>query len=254
MKQLFNLSAITLIILSFTACKKKADPVTVTEKGKVYMEFFNNVGGSSLNLNNQWYKNAHGDSFTVSKLNYYISNIHLNGNGDTSYTEPNSYHLIEQTTAAQMAFDMDSIPAATYTSVTFTIGVDSAHNVAGAQAGALDPTLGMFWDWNQGYIMLKFEGNSPRSPQSDGKLMLHCGGFSGDYNVLKTVTLTFPQSIKVNKTDVPHIHLTSDVLALFTGPNTIDFSQTNVFMAPCADGKRMADDYANMFTVTYAGL
>lgn len=241
---------------TFTACKKddgKAPPTADT--GKVYLEFFNVVGGSNLNLNNQWYRNTNGDSFRVSKFNYYISNIRLNDVRGTAFTEPESYHLIEQPAGpAQLAFDLrGGVPAGTYTSITFMIGVDSARNVSGAQDGDLDPVLGNFWSWNTGYIMLKFEGESPQSPVAGGRLVLHSGGFSGANNVLKTVTLQFPQPIDVTKRMTPHIHLQADVQELFRAPNRIDFRTVNTIHMPGANAARLAENYAGMFRITYAG-
>jgi hypothetical protein len=244
--------------LLFSSCTKKDNPtppvVTTVDTGKVYLEFFNIAGGGNLKLNNAWYKNHNGDSFTVSKFNYYISNIKLNGSA-ASYTENESYHLIEHSTnAAEMAFNLEKVPAGKYASITFMIGVDSLRNVSGAQTGALDPDKGNFWSWNTGYIMLKFEGNSPKAPTSDGRLVMHCGGFSGTNNVVKTITINFPNEIEVTKSATQHIHLKADILALFKSPNVVDFATTHTIHMPGAGANKLAANYANMFTITYAGL
>lgn len=247
---------VATVIAGISSCTKKKNPSPKVEDGQVYMEFFNVVGEGNLQLNTQWYQNANGDSFTVSKLNYYISNVILNGsNGTANYIEPESYHLIEHSAKpSEMTFNMATVPGGKYTSVTFTIGVDSLRNVSGAQTGALDPALGNFWSWNTGYIMLKFEGNSPQVPSADGKLMMHAGGFTGVNSVLRTVTLNFPAEIEVNKNKTPHIHLQANVQKLFQSPNMIDFATTNIIHMPGEAAKKLADNYAGMFSVTYAGL
>ena len=205
-------------------------------------------------MNNQWYQNENGDSFKVSTFKYFISNIKLNGSGNADYTETESYHLVDQSTGSSMSFDMMNVPTGHYSSITFMIGVDSARNTSGAQTGALDVSTGMFWSWNTGYIMLKFEGTSPQAPTTGGMLMMHAGGFSGNNSVLKTVTLTFDNPIEVTESGVPHIHLQADVLALFKSPNKISFATMNTIHMPGTDAKNFADNYAHMFTVTYAGL
>lgn len=256
MKTIFNLAATAFIaITTLSSCSKKDDPAPAV-KGKAYMEFFNMAGGSSLNLNNQWYKNANGDSFTVSKFNYYISNVVFHGSSGTAdYTEANSYHLIEQmATPSEMAFYLNDVPAGNYSSVSFMVGVDSLHNVSGAQSGDLDPAKGNFWSWSSGYIMLKFEGNSPKSPNPDGMLVLHCGGFSGTNNVLRTITLPFPAAIEVSKSAEPHVHVQADILALFAAPNKIDFAATSTIHMPGPDANKLADNYTHMFSISYAGL
>jgi len=257
MNKLFKLATVVFAIAAFfSSCKKTESPtpLATTDTGSVYMELFNVVGGSNLRLNNQWYRNANGDSFKVTKFNYYLTNIRLNNEAGVAFTEPDSYHLIEQpATANDLSFDMRRVPAGRYSSITFMIGVDSAHNVSGAQDGALDPALGNFWSWNTGYIMLKFEGNSPKAPTADGMMMMHCGGFSGANSVLKTITIPFETPIVVTKSQEPHIHLQADLLKMFNAPNLIDFSRVNTIHMPGDAAKKLADNYADMFSITYAG-
>lgn len=251
-KSLF-IAIIPLTILLASCKKDKGTPApTGTGLGKVKLEFFNTVGNSNLNLGNQWYTNENGDSFTVTKFNYYISNIKLNGVGN-SYSEAESYHLLEASNAENMEFDLNNVPAGNYTSITYTIGVDSLRNVSGAQTGALDPANGMFWSWSTGYIMLKLEGVSPQSTQSDKTFVLHAGGFSGANSVVRTITLNLPNTLVVKSDSSTHMHIAADVLKTLKAPNIIDFSTTNVIHMPGASAKRLADNYANMFTVTEVG-
>jgi hypothetical protein len=249
---LYSSILIILFPVFFAACKKDGNN-PVTSPGKVKLEFFNDVGPSSLNMGNQWYKNENGDSFTVSKFNYYISNVVLSGSG-TTYTEDSSYHLVQQSDLTTTYFDLHNIPLGTYSTISFMIGVDSTRNISGAQTGALDPINGMFWSWSTGYIMLKFEGNSPKSSQAGGYLEYHCGGYSGANSAIRRVTLPLTQSISVTATNYNHIHVSADVLALFKSPNKIDFSSLPVVNTPGPNAKVMADNYSNMFTITYAGL
>src|SRR5690606_2936849 len=102
-------------------------------------------------------------------------------------------------------------------------GVDSLRNVSGAQTGALDPVHGMFWDWNTGYIMAKFEGNAPASP-SNGKLLYHVGGFSGEHNTLQRVTLNLPNTMKLIDNSA-QLKIEADLGEWFKNPHTIDFSE-----------------------------
>ena len=252
---------IILILLAttvLTSCRYKDKniilPVTPTsDSANVKIEVFNMVGTSSLNMGNQWYRNEHNDSFQVTTFNYYISNVKLNS-ASATYAEDYSYHLVQQSLSSSHIFDLANVPYGTYNSITFTIGVDSAHNVTGAQSGALDPINGMFWSWTTGYVMLKFEGISPKSPQANNAIAMHAGGFSGVNNVLKTVTLSFPTPITVGSGAENHVHLSANVLALFKSPNIIDFSTLNTIHMPGPDAKLFADNYAGMFSISYAGL
>lgn len=255
-KNIFNLAIMATFILALASCKK--DPVTPTptptpKEGKVLLEFSNKVGTENLKMDGTVYKNQNGDDFTVTKFNYYISNIKLNNNdGNSAFTESESYHLLEQSNTTSLNFSLAKVPAGTYKSITFTIGVDSLRNVSGAQTGALDPSNGMFWSWSSGYIMLKMEGTSPQSPQAGNILRIHVGGFSGANNTVKTVTINLPNTITVNG-DENHIHLSADLAKLFGPSNITSFASTSVIHMPGTDAKKIADNYASMFNVTAAG-
>lgn len=256
MKRILILPALLFIISS---CRKDDNNTAsnngndIVSLGKVKMEYFNVVGTSNLSLNNQWYRNANGDSFAVSKFNYYISNVQLMNGASLAYTEPNSYHLLQQSDLTSMNWDM-TVPVGKYTGVIFTLGVDSAHNVSGAQSGALDPSNGMFWSWNTGYIMLKFEGNSPKAPTTNGFLQMHCGGYSGSYSSIRTVSLPFVDSaITVTSSREPHVHVNADIQKLLSSPTVVDFSQMYSFMTPNKQSAILASNAAQMYSISYAG-
>lgn len=258
MNSIAKTSALLLLTTAlFASCVKTKEPPLIVdpppsaEFGKVKLEFFNMAGSSNLSLNNEWYLNENGDSFKVTKLNYYISNVKLNG-ATASYTEPESYHLLRQDLPSSLSFNMDSVRIGTYTSVTFMVGVDSMRNVSGAQTGVLDPGYGMFWSWSTGYIMWKFEGNSPRSTQPNGELVFHGGGFKGAYPAMRTLTFDLPAPITVGATD-NHIHLSADVLAIFKGQPPVDFSRLNTLMGPGSQLLDLSTNFSHGFSVTYAG-
>lgn len=238
----------TAFILS--SCQKQDDKsknvTPAPGTGKVKIELANAVGDQQLVLNNQWYVNQNGDSFTVSKFNYYISNIKLTGPNGASYTEAESYHFISQEETGTKTFDVANVPAGTYNSITFTIGVDSLRNVSGAQTDALDPIHGMFWTWNSGYIFMKMEGHSPKS--ADSTLTFHIGGYEGENRGQRTVTLSLPSSLTVNSNN-PHMHIRANLLSLFGSPNVVNFSTTSYMMMPSAETKKIADNYEGMMSV-----
>lgn len=242
------LFALSAAISLFSASCSKSDDSTPTS-GTVMMHFDNMVGSQTLALNTATYLNSMGDSFTVSKWNYYISNIVLNGaSGTASFTEPVSYHLIEAEDANSQMFNITNVPAGTYTSISFMIGVDSLHNVSGAQTGALDPGKGMFWDWNSGYIMFKMEGNAPKAVATGGKLTYHVGGFMGENNTVRSVSLSFASPITVNG-NTSHMHIVADLAKALNSPNAVDFSALQTIHMPGAAAKKIADNYAGMFSI-----
>ena len=240
-------------IMTIASCRKKPDPVTNTPAvdGSLKMEFSNVVGENGLVLNTQSYVNAAGDTFYVSAYRYYISNIILNRTNGQSYAEPNSYHLLDQEDLASRKIRLENVPGGEYSSVTFTIGVDSTKNVNGANTGAIDPGNGMHWTWNTGYIMAKLEGIANTSAAPRKAFTFHIGGYSGPYNALKTITLPFPEKAVVSASNIPNVHVFSNVLEWFKTPTTISFRDMNEIMSIGPESRKIADNYADMFVVDH---
>ena len=183
---------------------------------------------------------------------YYISNIKLTKTDNSVYVVNNSYHLIDLSDSLLSLVKLSGVPYGNYKAIQFMIGVDSTRNVSGAQTGALDPALGMFWTWSSGYIMAKIEGTSPQSTASANKLEFHIGGFTGVNNVLKLATPSFGlDTAKVSNSITPIIHLSSNLAQWFASPNVIDFSIINTITMPGNNAKKVADNYADMFTVEH---
>jgi hypothetical protein len=261
MKTLMQLIAISLLI-NLSSCKKdsaiKADlndpAIDLTNQnkknGSLTITFKNTAGSADLNLNTQTYINANSDSFTVSKFKYYISNIVLiNGDG-SFFAEKESYHLIDNSLSNTYTLVIDSLPLGKYTGVNFLLGVDSARNTSGAQVGALDPANGMFWSWNQGYIFLMMEGNSPSSTAFDHLLTFHLGGFTPPYNCIRSVSPTFGSNeLIISEGKTSKLNLKTDLLKMFEGRSNIKFAQTNIGMGG-AVAYGLADNCVGMFKVS----
>ncbi len=249
-----NIIKYTLVILSLFAlasCKKDTKTVEPTPEpapttGNLKINFANKVGTANLSYNTT-YTIQSGDSISITKFKYYISNIVLTKSDNSTYTVPNSYDIIDP--AVKTAINLTNVPIANYKSVQFIIGVDSARNKSGAQDGDLAPNKDMFWSWNTGYIFLKLEGTSPQSSASNKSVIYHIGGFSGLNKGIRTVTINFGSSTaNVNSSGTPAINLNTDVLEIFKNPSPISISSLNFQMSVNASSKMIADNYADMIT------
>lgn len=188
-----------------------------------------------------------GDSLTFTTFKFYVSNIRLKNMDGTWWTEPESYHLVCASCPDASSIVLEDVPIGHYTEMEYTLGVDSARNVAGAQTGALSPTLGMFWSWNTGYIMLKCEGHSPNSP--DGSFAFHLGGFSGDYNVITPKTVDFGNThLMVEDGMEPQIRMTANPARLWHTAGSV--SQTNLIHMPGETAATMAVDFFSNVSFT----
>ncbi|HOJ89949.1 MAG: MbnP family protein [Saprospiraceae bacterium] len=266
-----------LLITTFmVSCSKDSDS---NEPGDIEIEFDNIaiVNGVERQLTlatsgstDYSYTNGMGQDFNINLLRYYITNIKLTGpNGevfedhihvDAAGTE--GIYLIDEANPASSSVILKSVPAGNYNKITFTVGVEENGVKEGAAGGNLDPaTSKMFWNWNSGYIALKFEGQSPVSAGGTSGtetlggvtkgIAYHIGGWKDVtgtafvYNN-KTLSFDFDTNAKVKKGQQPTVHMVFDVLKLFTGKNTIDFTGNNNVHKP-VDGKPAAENIPTAF-------
>ncbi len=82
------------------------------------------------------------------------------------------YHLIQPGRGNSMA-QIQIKKGLQYDSIAMQIGVDSTTNVAGILDGDLDPSKGMYWSWQSGYINVKIEATL----ENNDKLIYHLGGY-----------------------------------------------------------------------------
>lgn len=256
-KKIKNLSLFALLAIGVAACQKKDDdnnivtPPPGNATGEVGFEVSNYFGDKALTLNTETYTTASGESVTISKFNYFITNIKLKKADGTEYVQAESYYPVKADVAGSHHFHIKDVPAGTYTSISFLVGVDSARNVSGAQTGGLDPAnaaSGMFWTWSTGYIMAQLEGTSPQSTATDKKFVHHIGGFKGEFNSIRSVTIALPQQMVLSADKESTIKLKADANKWF-GTNIKVANVTNL-MTVNATSKMIADNYATMFSVT----
>lgn len=249
----FKLILTSVAIASLLSGCDKDDkkPETEDTTGNVTLKFNNYAGDAPLSLNPSAYnyKNANGDSFKVTDYKYYISDIRFVKSDGSEYHDQDSHFLIDASLPASMNRVMEKIPNGSYTSMKVLMGVDSTHNVSGAQSGDLDPLYGMFWTWNTGYIMSKIEGRFKKAGGEDAFMSFHLGGFKGSFSVLREVTLPFPQELKVNGTAAATVTLKSDILKWFEAPYLIKFTDLNMVGSAGNDAAMIAENHKSSLKV-----
>ncbi len=240
------------VVINLTTCKKDTkttEPEPQPQTGNVKLELENLVDTAKLIFGKK-YLNPMGDTFVVSSFNYFISNIVLVNTDNSTYSEPNSYHLVKHSSPASSIISIANVPLGSYKAVKFMLGVDSTANVSGAQKGDLDPAISgsMYWSWNSGYIFMKMEGTSPKSGDPGQNLSYHIGGFGGVNKAQRSFDLSFGSvAANVSRLVSPIVHLGVDVNQLFKTPTNIDFSTKYNILSAGANAKLIADNYADMF-------
>ena len=111
------------------------------------------------------------DSITFSKIAVYLSS-----------PEINFYQLVNAENDKSLQLDFEEIG-----SNTFYLGVDSLTNSNGAMGGDLDPTKGMYWTWQSGYINVKIEGKYSGCNTRNNKFQFHLGGYQNPFQTIQKI-------------------------------------------------------------------
>jgi hypothetical protein len=216
--------------------------------GKLDLKFDNVVGAEDLVLNTKTYKNAAGEDFTISKLQYFVSNIKLitTDGKEVAYPQDQSYFLVREADPASHHILLENLPEGNYREISFVIGVDSLRNTMdiSKRIGNLDianAAKDMYWSWNSGYIFLKMEGNAPAAKSErnqDGRFMYHIGLYGGGFGTppVKTVNnvkiKAFPLNdpLKIGENQFPSVEITMDAMSVFTGVKQLTIAAAPVIM------------------------
>lgn len=217
----------------------------------IEIHFDNRLNGQHIILRDSTYVNSFGETYSISKLRYYISNIHLNSTL-RSAADTKSY-LVDEANAASKMIKL-RVKKGGYKTISFLLGVDSLHNVSGAQSGALDPLNDMFWTWNTGYVMAKFEGISSASALHNQIFEYHIGGFTGINNVLHKITLNIADNVILHSVESPKvINISAEINNWWHGARDIKISVIPSVTSPGVLAKQISDNYSKMFTIENIG-
>ena len=145
--------------------------------------------GSKLVLNKQYFIANSTDSIQIETFKFYVTNIEFFNNDQLLFKEKNSFHLIDAADSTTFNLMINLEPNFHFNQIKFNIGIDSITNYAGAMSGDLDPTKGMYWTWQNGYINFKIEGKSNLSIAKSNNFVFHLGGFQNTFSTLQTIQL-----------------------------------------------------------------
>jgi len=179
------------------------------------------------------------ESISIQTLKYYISSIQLLKNKKVVWKETKSFHLIDEEDSSSKNIKIAKTPIdIDFDDIVFNIGIDSATNYRGVQGGDLDPTNGMYWTWQNGYINFKIEGKSTFCKTRNNAFQFHIGGYENGLATLQKV------SLKINKKNPLEINL--DIEKLF---EKINLSNQNEIMQPCKEAVEIANKLPLLFNI-----
>jgi hypothetical protein len=190
---------------------------------------FHPTFGNSNLTSNTFYIINNTDSIQITALKFYISNIELMDEHKMVWKDSIHFHLLDGFN--DTTFSVNIPENVTYTKVKFNLGIDSITNVSGAMGGDLDPTKGMYWTWQSGYINFKLEGTSNLCKTRHNEFQFHLGGYQYPFNSLQTVFIDVipKQNIELGmdiQKILSSINLSKQHHIMSPGQEAIIFSET----------------------------
>lgn len=107
-----------------------------------------------------------GDSLTITSIRFYVHGLQSGGRPLTS----SEHLLIDLDDSGRHVLPLLHRPTG---SLHFGLGTHSRLDSLGAQGGALDPSNGMYWTWQTGFIQAKIEGTSPACTTKKHQFIYH---------------------------------------------------------------------------------
>ena len=188
-----------------------------------------------IELNKNYISTAN-DTLSISTFKCYISDIKIQYSDNSIFVEKDSYHLLDFDNPNSSQIPICKNSDKLISKITFSIGIDSLTNIGGAMAGDLDPTKGMYWAWQSGYINMKIEGKSTSCKTRKNEFQFHLGGYLKSYYAMRKV--------EINCNSIGIINLAIDLNDFFSN---VQLSKTNSVLIPGKTAMQLADFSVKMF-------
>ena len=248
----FGLICVVLPMMIFKMTKRK----NIHKRHLIYV--FISLGfflvslklSSQINLNFAWYfnhskidlsdlpfKTMNADSLSFENLKCYISKIECLKDDQVVYAENNSFHLLDA--AIEESLKISIACNRPFNKIRFLLGVDSVTSVSGAMGGDLDPSLGMYWTWQSGYINCKIEGTSRLCKNPKKTFQFHLGGYAYPFKNYRVL------NFNTNGSDSQHI-----MIQMADWFKACQLQQTDHLMSPSAKAQDMMRIFSDCFKLS----
>lgn len=241
MKYIRTIPLLAIAIIAsqaFVLFHEKANQVCADKKewsGSIFEMHFQPVfQGKKIDLNTAAPKGAP----SISMLRLYLSNFTFFKNGSIVFEEKNSFHLLDLEDENTLELKFPGLENLDFDLLQFNLGIDSLTHVSGAMGGDLDPTKGMFWTWQSGYVNFKLEGTYVKCPTRNHEFQFHLGGYLAPFQSVQSVQLKVPRGEK--------LLLQLDVSPFF---EQVDWIKKYSIMSPGKEAVAASRVLANSFSI-----
>lgn len=210
------------IVCLFTLWSCTKDTTTVKPSSGYNMSFTHLVNGQPLQNDLVQYTNANSDEYSVTKLEYFISDFTLYKDGEDYNFSTD--HYIDASVSSTLGFTLDAtVEEGTYDSLSFVFGFSSAKMSSLNYVNP--PASNMVWPTplGGGFHYMKLEGKYDSLGTEKG-YAFHVGPTMGNDNSFKVVLSGDP--INVDQNGNFTIEVAMNIDKWFETPTTFDLDST----------------------------
>lgn len=242
--KIFTYISLVLTLLLHYACKKSDNTLPNTPTGNVAVNINHKVDGAPLQFDTMMYNNQASNPYSVTRLNYYLSNFVLYQNGVQVYVS----NQIKYIDARQqpISIQLENVPIGTYNQVSFLIGIDAKNNQHGTLPNT-DDNIGMIWPeaMGGGYHFLKIEGQF-LTPGNDRKGYAIHTGLNSSLVQHQCINL----SLQISEGATSTLHLTMNLNEWYKNPYTYNiYSDGNYTMGDSITMRLITNNGKDVFYV-----
>ena len=211
--------------------------IIMAESSDAQIKFEISFGGEGLIAGKQYYYKKIKDSIKIEQLRFYISEMKIYS-GKEEVGKAAKEHILVDLADLKTIRYLITDKLKTPDRIQFKLGIDSLTSSSGAFGGDLDPTNGLYWTWQSGYINFKLEGKTAACPARNNLFQYHIGGYQYPFNAMREVELDIEKGGEIL------IEFPIEELL-----NNTDLSKEYEIMSPNKKAMRMADLIAKNFRI-----
>lgn len=196
------------------------------------------LNGLPIELDKRYYVAEWEDSLSFERIKFYLSDVSIFAGVEKVGESAKKHILIDLENPESLSIPIQGNTIGSFDKIRFNLGIDSLTSVSGVFGGDLDPTNGMYWSWQSGYINVKIEGKADKCPARKHKFQFHLGGYAYPNNCL--------QKIELDVKKEGEVEILLELNSFFAQR---DLQHTYQLMSPGPEAVRMAEQISQIFRV-----
>ena len=225
------------VIIAFTSCKDDTDCCVNLEPVNVTLKFTHNWDGTPVtasDFNSFNYVTENGESVSMERLRYVVSNINLGG-------ESKPYQLVDLGINSGFEIIFNNV-AQGVNNLNFTFGFSDTDNIDGVYQDLNTVSFNVPGMLGGGYHYMQFDGKYKDTNNLDANF---------NYHAIRAVDRSDPNNLifedtsflvdfgSVTITNNATIEIKMNIAEWFKNPNTWDLNQLNTVLMPNFEAQRL---------------